>query len=106
MDPKLLHELEATYAEWEEAERRHAHMNDVFKIIESLKESDEKERQYQHLRLKHSPAYFSGSLLYRGDRFFGGGSEINKGCHYANDGIEWGKRIFVWMVMYGELLSS
>lgn len=61
---------EEVYAEWEEAERKHAHIMSVHQIIDTLgdSEADRKELQYQKLRLQFSPAYFSGHPAYCGER--------------------------------------
>ena len=65
-----MQDLENAYADWEEAEQRHAHIMSVYAILDTLGDSepDQRERDYQHKRLLHSPAYFSGHPAYCGER--------------------------------------
>lgn len=67
---KLLNRLEEVYTDWEEEERRHAHIMSVYAILDTLSDSkeDEQERAYQEKRLQYSPAYFSGHPAYCGER--------------------------------------
>ena len=66
----MMQEVEDAYEKWEEAERKHAHIMGVYKIIDTLgdTESDHNELEYQKKRLKFSPAYFSGHPAYCGER--------------------------------------
>ena len=68
MNQDELDDLEKVYADWEEAEMRFAHENSVWKIIDALDEHQGAEQDYQLLRLKYSPAYFSGHPFYCGER--------------------------------------
>jgi hypothetical protein len=71
MDNNTLCDLENTYADWEEAERKFAHENKVFEILDTLdKNKDKDEYKYQQLRLKYSSAYFSSHPAYCGERLF------------------------------------
>ena len=67
---KDLRDLDDAYAEWEEAEQKHAHIMSVYAILDTLgdSEQDQRERDYQQKRIKHSPAYFSGHPAYCGER--------------------------------------
>jgi hypothetical protein len=66
----LQQELERVYQEWYEAEGRAAQQRECDRICRSLPDTPagELERQYQVLRARYSPAYFSGSSLYHGPR--------------------------------------
>ena len=66
----VMQEMEDSYAQWQEEERKHAHIMSVYRILDTLGDSepDQNERKYQSLRMKHSPAYFSGHMAYRGER--------------------------------------
>jgi hypothetical protein len=65
-----MREMEETYAQWQEEERKHVHLMSVHRILDTLgdSETDQKEREYQLLRLEYSPVYFSGHMDYRGER--------------------------------------
>lgn len=123
MDPHLLASLESTYADWEEEERRFAHSQHVHAILDSLEPDNIKERDYQWMRLRYSPAYFSGSMLYRGERCTDGPVSASSTAtppatatlyaHTTNtntndSGIDtgeiWGKWVVLWMILYGEQL--
>ena len=64
----VLEDLERVYAEWEEAEQRFADETSVYQILGELDETNHAERDYQLLRLRYSPAYFSGHPSYCGER--------------------------------------
>ena len=68
MDQQLVDDLDETYANWQEAEMRYAHEKGVHEILEGIDEKNYAEREYQLMRLKYSPAYFSGHPLYCGER--------------------------------------
>ena len=69
MDEHLLQDLEDAYTNWEEAERQFAHETSVHAILDTLDPVHEKdEYKYQLLRLKYSPAYFSGHPACCGER--------------------------------------
>ena len=121
MDPHLLASLESTYADWEEEERRFAHSQHVHAILDSLEPDNIQERDYQWMRLRYSPAYFSGSMLYRGERCTEGPVSASSTATLpatttlytqttnTNDsGIDtgeiWGKWVVLWMILYGEQL--
>ena len=70
MDNKLLQDLENAYADWEESEHKFAHENSVYAILDTLDpDNDRDEYNYQLLRLKYSPAYFSGHPAWCGERW-------------------------------------
>lgn len=65
-----MREMEDAYSQWREGELKHAHIMSVHSILDTLgdSEQDKKEQEYQSLRMKYSPAYFSGHVDYRGER--------------------------------------
>ena len=60
--------LDEAYRRWEDAERQHAHFQRVHAIVDTLDPDDTAERAYQALRLRYSPAYFTGHPLWCGER--------------------------------------
>ena len=70
LSPRTARALERTYAEWREQETRTALARDVERACAEAPDtpSGRLEVAYQQLRGRFSPAYFSGSGLYRGPR--------------------------------------
>ena len=92
MDQSILDDLDKTYADWEEAERRHAHFKCIHTLIDSLPQDATAERAYQLKRLQYSPAYFEGSMFYSGER-------IGQLRGSAKDTI-WGAAVMAWLWSY------
>lgn len=70
LSPRTARELERAYAEWREQETRAALSLDVAQACEEAPDTPQGrlEVEYQLLRERFSPAYFSGSRSYRGSR--------------------------------------
>ena len=70
LSPRTSRALERAYAEWREQEIRTALACDVERACAEAPATPQGrlEVEYQQLRSRFSPAYFSGSRLYRGPR--------------------------------------
>jgi hypothetical protein len=130
MDPSALKDLDEAYAKWQEEESRHAHLTSVWNIMDTLDPEshpqDAAEMKYQQLRSRYSPAYFSGSIYYKGERLFQqhARQEEDDRCDVVTlqqhqsrtaplatrctvslkehvDDMEWGKLFALWVVFYG-----
>ena len=70
LSPRTARALERAYDEWREEETRAALARDVARACAEAPDTrlGREEVAYQQLRARFSPAYFSGSGLYRGPR--------------------------------------
>ena len=87
--------LDQTYRHWEDAERHHAHFKRVHAILDTLHpDEDAAERAYQTLRLRYSPAYFTGHPLWCGERLSHARVQTNAKVRAA-----WGKWVSMWVLL-------
>ena len=94
MAPTTTASLDDAYRRWEDAERHHAHFQSVHAILDTLRPEDTAELAYQTLRLRYSPAYFTGHPLWCGELLSRARIQSDAAVRAA-----WGKWVSLWLLL-------